>query len=115
MAKKITLEQLDHQITLILKITKDGVIEPLDGARVLIKFTNKTTGFEFDRYATITDPAQGEAQYIFTREDLALTGSYVTEVETTYANGTVLSAYHPLILVVREEDHKRTADIEASL
>ena len=101
-------EQYDNGIKLILTIKKDGVIEPLDGAKVLIKFKNKSTGYEFDRYATITDSAMGECEYIFIEKDLSEIGSYVTEIETTYSNGVVISEYNPLILVVQEEKHNRT-------
>ena len=107
-AKKITLEQFDNGIKLLLTIKKDGVIEPLTGAKVLLKFKNKLTGYEFDRYAVITDANNGECEYVFTEEDLSVIGTYVTEIETTYSNGVVISANNPLIVVIRKEDHNRT-------
>lgn len=108
MAEKLTLQQYDNGIKLILTITKDNIVEPLTGARVLIKFREKTTGYEFDRYATITDANTGEVEYVFLEEDLSIIGTYLTEVETTYANGVVLSAKNPFILVVSKENHNRT-------
>lgn len=108
MAQKITLQQYDNGIKLLLTIKKDNLIEPLTGAKVLIKFRNKSTGYEFDRYATITDENGAECEYIFTEEDLSVVGSYITEVETTYANGTIISSYNPIILVVQQEVHNRT-------
>lgn len=106
--KKIVLEQHDNGIKLLLTIKKDGVIEPLTNAKVLIKFRDKTTGYEFDRYATVTDANNGECEYIFTAEDLATVGTYITEIETTYSNGVVISSYNPLIVVVRQEVHNKT-------
>lgn len=108
MASRITLQQYDNGIKLILTIKKDGIVEPLTGAKVLLKFRDKNTGFEFDRYATITDEAAGECEYVFTEADLSSIGTYISEVETTYANGTVISSYNPIILVVQKEVHNRT-------
>jgi hypothetical protein len=108
MSQKITLHQYDNGIKLLLTIRKDGVIEPLNGAKVLIKFRNKSTGYEFDRYATITDANNAECEYVFTEEDLSVPGGYVTEVETTYSNGTVISTFNPLIVVIQTEIHNRT-------
>ena len=107
-AKKITLEQYDNGIKLLLTIKKDNVIEPLTGAKVLLKFKNKETGYEFDRYATITDANNGECEYVFTEKDLSVTGAYVTEIETTYSNGVVISSNNPLIVNIRKENHNRT-------
>ena len=41
MAERITLQQYDNGIKLLLTIRKDGVIEPLTNAKILIKFKNK--------------------------------------------------------------------------
>lgn len=108
MAQKITLQQYDNGIKLLITIKKDGVTEPLTNAKVLIKFKNKSDNYEFDRYATITDENNAECEYVFTKEDLSHPGSYITEIETTYGNGVVISSYNPLILVVRQEVHNRT-------
>lgn len=108
MAERITLQQYDNGIKILLTIKKDGVIEPLTNARVLIKFRNKKDNFEFDRYAKITDENNAECEYVFTEEDLSHPGSYVTEVETTYGNGVVISSYNPFIAVIQEEKHNRT-------
>ena len=111
MIKKITLQQYDNGIKLLLIIKKDGVIEPLTNAKILIKFRNKQDNFEFDRYATITDENNAECEYIFTEEDLSHPGAYVTEVETTYENGVVLSSYNPFVVVIQEERHNRTEKV----
>ena len=108
MAQKITLQQYDNGIKLLLTIKKDGLIEPLTNARVLIKFKNAENDYEFDRYATITDENNAECEYIFTEDDLSISGSYVTEVETTYSNNVVISSYNPFILIIQEERHNRT-------
>lgn len=108
MAIKITMQQYDNLPQIIFTIKTDGVAEPLIDAKVLVKFRNKATGFEFDKYATITDANNGECELIMTREDLSVVGSYITEVETTYSNGTVLSAYNPFILIVQQEVHNPT-------
>ena len=108
MAQKITLQQYDNGIKLLLTIKKDGVIEPLTNAKVMIKFKNKKDNYEFDRYATITDENNAECEYVFTEEDLSRPGNYITEVETTYGNGVVLSSYNPVIIIVQEEVHNRT-------
>ena len=90
---------------------KDGVIEPLTNAKILIKFKNKKDNYEFDRYATVTDENNAECEYVFTEEDLSHPGSYVTEVETTYGNGVVISEYNPFIVVIQEERHNRTEKV----
>lgn len=113
MPNKITLEQYDSGIQLLMTIKKDGVIEPLDSqSEVWLKLKNKSTGYEMDRQCTIVDSETAEVEYVFTEEDLSVVGSYITEVETRYGNGVVLSSYNPLIVVVREEAHKKTTDIK---
>lgn len=113
MPSKITLEQYDNGIQLLMTIKKDGVIEPLDGkSEVWLKLKNKQTGYEMDRKCTIVDSETAEVEYIFTEEDLSQVGAYVTEVETRYDNGVVLSSYNPLIVIVREEAHKKTEQIK---
>lgn len=110
MASKINLHQYDYGQKIILKITKDGLVEPLDDARVLLKLRNRTTGEQLEpREMTITDSANAEAEYVFTQKDLAEPATYVCEVETTYKNGEVrLSEDKPFVIVVQEEDYKRT-------
>lgn len=108
MAERITLQQYDNGIKILLTIKKDGVIEPLNNAKVLIKFKNKKDNYEFDRYATITDENNAECEYVFTEEDLSHPGSYITEVETTYNNDVVISSYNPFIVTIQEEIHNRT-------
>lgn len=108
MAEKITLHQYDNGIKVILNITKDGLIEPLSGATVFLKFREKKSGYEFDRKAIITDENNAECEYTFTKEDLTNVGSYIVEVETHYNNGTVLSCKNPFILVVMEETFNKT-------
>ena len=111
MAERITLQQYDNGIKLLLTIRKDEVIEPLTNAKILIKFKNKKDNYEFDRYATVTDENNAECEYVFTEEDLSHPGSYVTEVETTYGNGVVISEYNPFIVVIQEERHNRTEKV----
>lgn len=114
MPSKITLEQYDSGIQLLMTIKKDGVIEPLDGqTEVWLKLKNKATGYEMDRKCTIVDPATAEVEHIFTEEDLSVVGNYITEVETRYDNGVVLSSYNPLIVVVYQEDHRKTSEIKS--
>lgn len=113
MPNKITLEQYDNGIQLLMTIKKDGVIEPLDGkAEVWLKLKNKATGAEMDRKCTIVDSTMAEVEYIFTEEDLSEVGSFITEVETRYDNGVVLSNFNPLTIIVRQEQHKKTSDIK---
>lgn len=110
MASKITLHQYDYGQKLIIKITKDGLVEPLDDARVLLKFKNRSTGEKLEpKEMTITDSANAEVEYVFTQKDLAEPATYTCEVETTYKNGEVrLSEDKPFVIVVQTEDYKRT-------
>ena len=111
LAQKITLYQYDYGQKLIIKITKDGIIEPLDGARVLMKWTNRSTGEQLEpKEMTITDSANAEVEYIFTQKDLAeAPATYAVEIETTYKNGEVrLSKDKPFIIIVSKEEFKRT-------
>ena len=109
-SKKITLYQYDYGQKLIIKITKDGLIEPLDGAKVLLKLKNRETGEMLDpKEMKITDTANAEVEYTFTQYDLATPAIYTVEVETTYKNGEVrLSNDKPFIIIVKQEDFKRT-------
>lgn len=64
MAAKLTLEQNDAGMQLLITIKKDGVTEPLGNAEVWLKLKNKATGYEMDRKCTITDSELGEVEYI---------------------------------------------------
>lgn len=37
----------------------------------------------------------------------------ISKVETRYDNGVVLSSYNPLIVVVHQEDHRKTSEIKS--
>lgn len=105
MAKKtkITVQQYDNGIKLYFTIRKDGLLEPLDGAEVLVKFKEETTGRTLNRMCQITDAEMAECLYTLTNEDLAVAGTYLSEFQITYSNGTKLSQDNPIVLIVTEE------------
>lgn len=105
MAKKtkITVQQHDNGIKLYFTIRKDGLLEPLNGAEVLVKFKEETTGRTLNRLCEITDAEMAECLYTLTSNDLSVAGNYLSEVQVTYSNGTKLSQENPIILIVTEE------------
>lgn len=100
---KISVQQYDNGIKLYFTIRKDGLLEPLSGAEVLLKFKEETTGRTLNRYCVITDAEMAECLYTLTSEDLAVAGDYLSELQVTYANGTKLSMDNPVLLLVTEE------------
>lgn len=102
-SRRIRLSQFDHGIKLIFTIKKDGMIETLQGASILFKMKNIAEGMEIVRNCTITDAEIGECEYVLTSEDLSVVGSYITEVETTFNNGVILSQDNPIIIAVTQE------------
>lgn len=100
---RITISQYDNGIKIIMPITKDGMIEPLNGATVKFKMMNNNVGRTVEKIATITDATAGECEIVFTKEDTSMTGAYITEVETTFSNGTVLSCDNPMVIAITPE------------
>lgn len=107
--QKITVQQYDSGIKLIFPCTKNGIVEPIEGAEVFVKFKGVNTKHTFSRKCTITDAAMGTAQYVLVYneeiKDTAVADKYDTEVEIRYANGTVLSTTKkPFILIISAEE-----------
>lgn len=100
MTTKIKVQQYDNGIKLYFTIKKDGYIEPLNGATVVLKLKNTVGEPVIKRELTITDMEMAECLYILTSEDLSVPGGYMSEIETIYANGTILSQDNPIILTV---------------
>ena len=104
MSKVITVQRYDNNIQLFFHITNNGVIEPIPGAEVYLRLKHRETEQQYERQVEIVDAELAECRYILTREDLETVGTYDTEVETHYLNGTVLSTLDsPITLVVTPE------------
>jgi hypothetical protein len=102
-SQKIRVVQNDNNIKLIFTIKKDGTLESLSGAIVSLQFINKAAGYSMTRLCTITDASVAECEYSLTDEDLAQTGSFLTELTVEYLNGTKLTSQNPIILIVTPE------------
>ena len=104
MSKVITVQRYDNNIQLFFHITNNGVIEPIPGAEVYLRLKHRETGQQYERQVEIVDAELAECKYVLTRKDLETVGTYDTEVETHYLNGTVLSTLDsPMTLVVAPE------------
>lgn len=104
MSKVITVQRYDNNIQLFFHITNNGVIEPIPGAEVYLRLKHRETGQQYERQVEIVDAELAECKYVLTRKDLEIVGTYDTEVETHYLNGTVLSTLDsPMTLVVAPE------------
>ena len=104
MSKVITVQRYDNNIQLFFHITNNGVIEPIPGAEVYLRLKHRETGQQYERQVEIVDAELAECKYVLTRKDLETIGTYDTEVETHYLNGTVLSTLDsPMTLVVAPE------------
>jgi len=103
MASKIEVNQFDNNIKLIFTIKKDSRVESLYGAMVYFKMKEKNTETVLIRECSITDANAAECMYILTREDTAISGSYITELEIIYSNQTEISINNPVIIIVKPE------------
>ena len=104
MSKVITVQRYDNNIQLFFHITNNGVIEPIPGAEVYLRLKHRETEQQYERQVEIVDAELAECKYVLTRKDLETVGTYDTEVETHYLNGTVLSTLDsPMTLVVTPE------------
>ena len=104
MSKVITVQRYDNNIQLFFHITNNGVVEPILGAEVYLRLKHRETEQQYERRVDIIDAELAECRYVLTREDLETVGTYDTEVETHYLNGTVLSTLDsPITLVVTPE------------
>ena len=104
MSKVITVQRYDNNIQLFFHITNNGVIEPIPGAEVYLRLKHRETEQQYERQVEIVDAELAECKYVLTRKDLETVGTYDTEVETHYLNGTVLSTLDsPMTLVVAPE------------
>ena len=104
MSKVITVQRYDNNIQLFFHITNNGVVEPILGAKVYLRLKHRETEQQYERQVEIVDAELAECRYVLTRRDLETVGTYDTEVETHYLNGTVLSTLDsPMTLVVAPE------------
>lgn len=103
MAVKARVSQFDNGIKLIFQIKKDGMIEDIQGAEIILKFKHTSEGRTITRNCTITDASAGECEYVLTTEDLTVAGGYISEVETRFSNGSILSLDNPITLIVTPE------------
>lgn len=106
-SQEIRVQQYDNGIKLFFYITKDGLVESLSGATVKFKMKEITGKRTMNRVCEITDSTLAECVYILKTDDLTIPGRYITEIQTEYSNGTILSQDNPLILVVTPEQIER--------
>ena len=106
-SQEIRVQQYDNGIKLFFYITKDGLVESLSGATVRFKLKEVTGKKTMNRVCEITDAALAECMYTLKTEDLIVPGRYITEIQTEYANGTILSLDNPIIIVVTPEQIER--------
>lgn len=106
-SQEIRVQQYDNGIKLFFYITKDGLVESLTGATVKFKMKEVTGKRTMNRVCEITDAILAECLYTLKTEDLTIPGRYITEVQTEYANGTILSLDNPVIIVVTPEQIER--------
>ena len=100
---RIRTVQNENNIKINFTIRKDGRIESLLGATILLQFTGKNTENIMYRQCTITDASAAECIYILTDEDLSVVDSYKTELEVEYPNETRLIKQNPIVLTVLPE------------
>lgn len=104
---RIEVAQYDNGIRLVFNLTKDGLIESINGATIKLKFKEKNKGYEIKRECRINDTEMAEIEYVLTSEDTMIPGEYITEMEIHYANGTILSKYNPFYLIIEKEQISR--------
>lgn len=100
---RIEVAQYDNGIRLVFNLTKDGLVENINGATIKLKFKELNKGYEIKRNCKITDVEMAEVEYTLTSEDTLIPGEYITEVEIVYANDVVLSKDNPFYLVITKE------------
>lgn len=111
MAQKITLQQNDNGIKLLFTISKDKQVSDITNSKIRIKFANPSEGTEFWKEAKIVDAENGQAQCVLFKKDIAGTGTYQTEVETTYPNGVRLSSKNPFLVTIVPEIFEETQEV----
>ena len=111
MAKKLTIQQNDNGIKLLFTIFKDKQVSDIANAKIRIKFVNPSEGKEFWKEAKIVDAENGQAQCILFKKDIEGTGTYQTEVETTYPNGVRLSDKNTFLVTIVPEIFDLTQEV----
>ena len=111
MALKISLQQNDNGIKLFFTIKKDGIVQDITDCVIRVKFKNPVTNEEFIKIADVIDAENGQASCVLFKKDLSQTGTYQTEVETTYPSGVRLSEKNPFLPVINEEIFSISQDI----
>ena len=111
MAKKLTIQQNDNGIKLLFTIFKDKQVSDIANAKIRIKFANPSEGKEFWKEAKIVDAENGQAQCVLFKKDIEGTGTYQTEVETTYPNGVRLSNKNPFLVTIVPEIFDSTQEV----
>ena len=99
----ITCVQNDNNIKIIFNIKKDGIYESLLGATIYFQMTELKSGTVYKRIAEITDATTAECMYILTSQDLAIVGTFQTEIQVKYSNGTILTKRNPVVISVVPE------------
>ena len=111
MAKKLTIQQNDNGIKLLFTIFKDKQVSDIANAKIRIKFVNPSEEKEFWKEAKIVDAENGQAQCVLFKKDIEGTGTYQTEVETTYPNGVRLSDKNPFLITIAPEIFDLTQEV----
>lgn len=96
---------------MLFTIFKDKQVSDIANAKIRIKFVNPSEEKEFWKEAKIVDAENGQAQCVLFKKDIEGTGTYQTEVETTYPNGVRLSDKNPFLITIIPEIFDLTQEV----
>lgn len=101
----IKIVQNDTRPPLDFSLTQDGAPVDLTGCTVKFYMKNSTTGSVKINGATcaITDAIKGKCRYNWTGSDTDTVGTYLGEVEVTFADSKIQTGFKQLSIVIRDD------------
>ena len=101
----IKIVQNDTRPPLDFSLTQDGAPVDLTGCAVKFYMKNSTTGSVKINGATcaITDATKGKCRYNWTGSDTDTVGTYLGEVEVTFADSKIQTGFKQLSIVIRDD------------
>ena len=101
----IKIVQNDSRPPLEFSLTQDGAPVNLTGCTVKFYMKNATTGsVKINGVAcTVTDALKGKCRYSWTGSDTDTVGTYLGEVEVTFADGKIQTGYKQLSIIIRDD------------
>lgn len=101
----IKIVQNDTRPALDFSLTQDGAPVDLTGCTVKFYMKNSTTGSVKINGATcaITDATKGKCRYNWTGSDTDTVGTYLGEVEVTFADSKIQTGFKQLSIVIRDD------------